>query len=70
MKNVCFFPFLGEKSTKCAQRGKMFSYITVLMFSKKNFRFSPFPVKFSILVKCKMAATFDDVTGPQQRHTS
>ena len=70
-----FFPFFGQKSTKCAQKAVkcliMFNYVTFLMFSKKN-QFSPFPVKLSILVKSKMAAkmavAFDEVTSPQRRH--
>ena len=43
------------------------------MFSEKDAQFSPFSVNFSILVKskmaAKMAATIDDVTGPQRRQT-
>ena len=34
-KNECFFPFLGEQSTKkykmCTKSDKMFNYITILM---------------------------------------
>ena len=50
----------------------MFNYITFLIFGKK-IQFFTFPVKFSILVKCKIAAkiaaTSDDVIGPQRSHT-
>ena len=49
----------------CTERGKVLNYVTFLIFSKKDFQFSPFPVKFSILVKsrmaAKMSAIFDDV---------
>ena len=59
------FPFFGRKKykmlTKC---GKLFNYITFLMFSKTNFQFSPFLVKFSILVKSKMAAKMADIAPP------
>ena len=64
-KNACFSIFLGEKSTKCGQ--KAVKCLIISHPSEKKNQFSPFPVKFSILVKSKMAAkmvdTFDDVTG-------
>ena len=62
-----FSPFLGEKSTKCAQEA-----VTILTKTKTT-QFSPFPVKFLMWVKsemvAKMAATVDDVIGRQQRQT-
>ena len=67
-KNECFFSFLGRKKYKVfSKSGIMVNDVTFLMFSQK-ISISPFPVKFSILVKSKVAAkvvaTFDDVTGP------
>ena len=61
-----FLPFFRPKQYKLwTKSGKMLNYVTFLM-PGINFSFPPFPVKFSILVKSKMAATFDEVTGPQQ----
>ena len=62
-----FFPYFGQKSTKCAQEAVTISTKT------KTTQFSPFPVKFFMWVKsemvAKMATTVNDVIGPQQRQT-
>ena len=65
-----FSPFSGDESTNCARKAVKCLIIShFLMFCQKCVQFSPFPVKFPILVKSKMAATFDGVTGPQQCHS-
>ena len=73
-KKSRFFPFLGEKSTKCVQKAVKCLLCHIFNVQQKKKSISPFPIKFSILEKSKMAAkiaatfdevtTFDDVTAP------
>ena len=59
---VFSFSFWGKKVQNGTKSSKMFNYATFpnFKFPAKNL-FATFPVKLSILVKSKMAATFDDI---------
>ena len=48
-KCVFFSLFWAKKYKMWTKRGNFFNYFTFLMFSKKNFQFSAFPVKCQVL---------------------
>ena len=59
-KNACFFPFLGEKLHNVDKKWQKGLILSQFNCPAKKFKFPRSPVKFSILVKAKMAATSED----------